>query len=237
MSGFRPCGLVPLFNHAQTVPSVVARLRQHVPDIVVVDDGSTDGGAAGIPAFPGLSVVRHPVNRGKGAAVRTGLAHARAAGFTHAVQVDADDQHDVDDVPRFLDLARANPGAVLAGERLFEGAVPRSSRFGRAFGMFWYRVETGPHPLTDTQCGFRVYPTDLLERIPVRGERMEFDVEVLVRAVWAGIPVLGVPTRVRYAPPGEHRSHFRPFLDNVLMTRLHARLTVLRGLRAIGLVR
>jgi len=237
VTAFRPCALVPLYNHADTVPSVVARLRAHLDDVFVVDDGSTDAGPAGIDPFPGLRVLRHPANRGKGAAVRTGLAAARLAGFTHVLQVDADDQHDLADVPRFLDLARANPDAVLAGERLFEGHVPRSSRFGRAFGMFWYRVETWPHPLKDTQCGFRGYPADLLERVPVRGDRMQFDVEVLVRSVWAGLPVLGVPTRVRYGAPGEHRSHFRPFLDNVLMTGLHTRLTVLRGLRALGLAR
>jgi glycosyltransferase involved in cell wall biosynthesis len=229
----RWCALVPLFDNGDTVAGVVARLLERLPHVIVVDDGSQDGGPDTLPDRPELTLVRHGRNRGKGAAVRTGIQTARALGFTHVVQVDADAQHDLDDIPRFLQASAAAPNAVLAGERIWDDNAPESSRFGHRFGMFWYRLETGGHPLSDTQCGFRVYPTDLLDRVPAQEDRMAFDVEVLTRSVLAGVPVIGVPTRVRYAPAGAHRSHFRPFGDNVAMSSLHARLTVRRWLAAL----
>lgn len=229
----RICGLVPLYDNGETVARVVAAMRAHLPTVVVVDDGSTDGGPASLPLEPGITLVRHAGNRGKGAAVQTGAATARRLGFTHVLQMDADDQHDSADIPVFLSACRADPTTVLAGERLFDENAPQSSRIGRRFGMFWYDIETRHHPLADTQCGYRVYPLSLFDALPPLGNRMDFDVEVLVRAVWAGFPVKGIPTHVRYGRPGEHRSHFRPFVDNVRMTWLHARLTLgalVRGL-------
>jgi glycosyltransferase involved in cell wall biosynthesis len=226
---FRICGLVPLFNNGDTVAGVVAALRVHVPTVIVVDDGSTDGGPSHLATHPdlrGLILVLHDRNRGKGAAVQTGVVRARALGFTHVLQMDADAQHDAADIPTFLAASHADPRAVLAGERIFDENAPGSSRFGRKFGMFWYDLETRHHPLTDTQCGYRVYPLALFDALPAMGPRMEFDVEVLVRAVWAGFPVRGIPTHVRYGRPGEHRSHFRPFRDNVRMTWLHTRLSL-----------
>jgi len=229
----RHCGLVPLFDNGDTVARVVVALRMHLPIVIVVDDGSTDGGPATVADLPGVTLVRHDRNRGKGAAVQTGIATARTLGFTHVLQMDADDQHDATDIPAFLAASRADPRAVLAGERLFDANAPSSSRFGRRFGMFWYDLETRHHPLTDTQCGYRVYPVALFDALPRMGSRMDFDVEVLVRAVWAGFPVQGVPTHVRYGLPGEHRSHFRPFGDNVRMTWLHTRLSLGALVRAL----
>lgn len=229
----RWCALVPLFDNGDTVADVVVRLLDRLPHVIVVDDGSRDGGPDTLPDRPEITLVRHGHNRGKGAAVRTGIRTARALGFSHVVQVDADAQHDLDDIPRFIEASANAPDAVLAGERIWDDNAPASSRFGHRFGMFWYRLETGGHPLRDTQCGFRVYPTDLLDRVPVRQDRMAFDVEILARSVLAGVPVVGVPTRVRYAPPGTHRSHFRPFSDNVSMSSLHARLTVRRCVAAL----
>ncbi len=233
----RWCALVPLFDNGDTVAAVVARLADLLPHVVVVDDGSRDGGPDTLPQGPQVTLVRHNRNRGKGAAIRTGIRAARTLGYTHVVQVDADAQHDLDDVPRFLATSNRHPDAVLAGERIWDENAPPSSRFGHRFGMFWYRLETGGHPLGDTQCGFRVYPTDLLDRVPAFSNRMAFDVEILVRSVLAGIPVLGVPTRVRYGAPGTHRSHFRPFGDNLRMSLLHARLTVRRWLTGLPGIR
>ena len=231
--GPRFCAIVPFINNHRTVAQVVDKVRAHLPDVIAVDDGSTDGSADTLEPFPGLALLAHEVNRGKGAAVKTGAAEARARGFSHVLQIDADDQHDADDIPRFLEAARERPEAVFAGERIFDEHVPGSSRFGRRFGVFWYRLETGFHPLADTQCGFRVYPLALFDRVRVGGDRMDFDAEVLVRAVWAGLPVIGVATRVRYFPEEERVSHFRPCLDNVLFSSLHCRLTILNGLRLL----
>lgn len=228
------CALVPLYDNRRTVDPVVCAVREHIPDVIVVDDGSSDGGAETIRPFEGLVVLRHERNRGKGAALKTGFEQARSMGFTHVLQIDADHQHDPDDIPRFLEAARTDPTALIAGERIFDDTVPGSSVFGRRFGVFWYRLETGGHPLTDNQCGYRVYPLSLFERVRVRGDHMDFDSEVLVRAVWAGLPVLGLPTRVRYFPEGERVSGFRPFLDNLRFSILHCWMTNAYVLIRIG---
>jgi len=228
------CALIPLHDNGRTVDSVVQRVREYIPDVIVVDDGSSDGGAETIQPFDGLVVLRHERNRGKGAAVKTGVEQARSRGFTHVLQIDADDQHDPDDIPRFLEAARADPTAVIAGERIFDDTVPGTSVFGRRFGVFWYRLETGGHPLTDNQCGFRVYPMALFDRVRVRGNHMEFDSEILVRAVWAGLPVHGLATRVRYFPEGERVSSYRPFLDNLRFSILHCWMTNAYLLMRIG---
>jgi len=222
----RLCAIVPVFNNAGTLDAVVGGVCRHVRHVVVVDDGSTDGGPWRLEPSDTLEVLTHDRNRGKGAAVKTGIARARELGFTHVLQVDADAQHDLDDIPRFIARARAGPETVFAGERIFDHSTPAGSRFGREFGMFWYRLETRGHPLADTQCGFRVYPLSLFERVHVDGDRMDFDVEVLVRAVWDGTPVEGVETSVRYFSGEDRVTHFRPFWDNVIFSWLHCRLTI-----------
>ena len=172
----RICGLIPCFNNGDTVGDVVEALLAHLDAVIVVDDGSTGGGPGALPPREGLTVVSHDQNRGKGAAVRTGMEQARAAGFTHVLQMDADGQHDTDDISRFVEAARRSPRTLFAGERIWDDNAPRSSKFGWSFGMFWYHYETDDHPLTDTQCGFRMYPLELLDRVTVLGDRMEFDV-------------------------------------------------------------
>lgn len=229
---FRICGLIPCFNNGETVGTVVAKMVLHLGNVVVVDDGSTDGGPASLQQRPGLTVLRHDHNRGKGAAVMTGMAWAKDHGFTHVLQIDADGQHDTDDIPRFAARAEQAPVAVVAGERIWDDNAPRSSRFGHKFGMFWYKLETGGHHLQDTQCGFRVYPVSVLDTLYLRGRHMDFDVEILVRSVWANIEVIGMPTKVKYEK--DHLSHFRPFWDNVLFTGLHTRLFTKRIISRVG---
>lgn len=225
----RVCGLIPLFNHGETVAGVAAALRAHLDRVIVVDDGSTDGGADRLPPDdPGLVVIRRSHNGGKGAAVKDGLRAARALGCTHVLQMDADAQHDPEDIPRFLEAGDREPGTIWTGERVFDADAPGRSRFGRRFGMFWWRVETGDRTLTDTQCGYRLYPLEGLPPLEDLGDRMDFDVEVLVRSLWRGTPVRGLPTRVHYGGPEHHRSHFRPFRDNLGMTWMHTRLCLAR---------
>ncbi|MEZ4256435.1 MAG: glycosyltransferase [Polyangiales bacterium] len=167
-------------------------------------------------------LVRRTRNGGKGAAVFDGLREARRLGFTHAVQVDADGQHDLDALVALLDAARANPAALVLGAPRFDETAPRARLRAREICKFWVDVETGRGIIEDPMCGFRVYPVDAALAAGVRGRRMEFDPEIAVRLVWAGVPVANVPVQVRYAANGE--SHFRPVEDNLRISWMHTRL-------------
>ncbi len=234
---FRLCAVVPTYDNPATLRGVVERLRSHLDDVVVVDDGSGAEGRAAVEAIgaEGLAhTVRRERNGGKGAAVKTGLSEARARGFTHALQVDADGQHDLADVPRFVEAARANPEALVLGAPVFDESAPRSRQVGRRITQFWVRIETGCDVIADAMCGFRVYPVDAALAAGARGQAMDFDPEIAVRLVWAGLPVINLPTRVRYLGPDEGGvSHFRMFRDNALISWMHSRLTARRVFRSV----
>jgi glycosyltransferase involved in cell wall biosynthesis len=234
----RLCAVVPTYDNPLTVRGVVERVRAHVPDVIVVDDGSSAPGRLAVEALArdGLArAVRLERNSGKGAAVKAGLRAARDLGFTHALQVDADGQHDVDDVPRFVEASRANPAALVLGQPVFDASAPASRRRGRLISRFWTDIETGGRRIIeDPLCGFRIYPLDAALRARARGDRMDFDPEIAVRMIWLGTPVVNLPTRVRYVPAEQGGvSHFRMFRDNVRISWGHARLSTLALLRAL----
>ncbi len=207
--------------------SVVRALAAHLP-VIVVDDGSRDE-TARVASVAGARVISHATNLGKGAALLTGLAAAREAGFTHLVSVDADGQHSADDLPALLDASRAQPEAIVVGARDFEVPnVPGSSRFGRRFSNLWVRLETG-EDLSDTQSGYRIYPVEATLGLEVPASRFEWEVCVLVFAAWAGVPLVDVPIGVFYPPPDQRVSHYRGFVDSARISWLHTRL-VTRGL-------
>ncbi len=232
MSEFRPCVLVPTYDNPATVRDVVLRARAHLADVVVVDDGSGPAGRAACEALAaeGLAHVIHRArNGGKGAAVKDGFRAARAKGFTHALQVDADGQHAIDDIPRLLDAACARPEALVLGRPEFDESAPKARRYGREITRFWTNVEAGGPVIGDPMCGFRVYPLDAAIAADARGDAMDFDPEVAVRMVWLGVPVVNVPTRVRYIPRAEGGvSHFRLVRDNALISWMHTRLMLTR---------
>ncbi|HEX3694682.1 MAG TPA: glycosyltransferase family 2 protein [Polyangia bacterium] len=231
---FHPCVLIPTYNNPLTIAAVVADARRHVGDVLIVDDGSGDDGRAAVDALAksgAARVTRRPRNGGKGAAVKTGFQAARDAGFTHALQIDADGQHDPADIPTLLRLAAARPAAAVLGHPIFDDSMPRGRRAAHGLTNFWTRVETGGPAVVDPQCGFRVYPLHAALAARARGDHMEFDIEIAVRLVWAGVPIINVPTRVRYLPAAAGGvSHFRPVGDNVAITLMHTRL-VLGSLR------
>ena len=219
---------IPVYNHAGALASLVRQCRERIADVLVVDDGSDDADVAALLAGSGATVLRHQENRGKGAALLAALAFARARGFTHLVTLDADGQHDPGDLPSFVEAIRRSPNALVIGVRDFGVAnVPASSQFGRSFSNFWIALETGA-VCADTQCGFRAYPVGLVSQLRLVGRRYDFEVEVLVRALWAGLPVVEVPVATYYAPPGERVSHFRKGLDNLRLTHAHAKLVLRR---------
>jgi len=228
MTEFRICGLVPTYDNPLTIRSVVERVRAHLADVIVVDDGSADPGRIAVEALgrEGLArVLRRSRNGGKGAAVKDGLRFAAELGFTHCLQIDADGQHDAGDIPRLLAASRARPDALILGQPVFDGSAPSLRRKARLISRFLTDLQTGKRVIQDPLCGFRVYPVQAANRISGCGDRMDFDIEIAVRMIWNGCPVVNVPTLVRYLTAAEGGvSHFRMFRDNLLISWAHTKL-------------
>ncbi len=222
---FAPCAIIPCYNHGATVGGVVRRLRALGLEVLVVDDGSDEATAAALRAVPEIHLIRQETNAGKGVAMARGLREAARLGFSHALQIDADGQHCVEDAPRFLEIARAEPDAVVCGQPEYDASAPRSRRYGRTITHFWVWLETLSFDISDALCGFRLYPLKptlaLLERVRI-APRMSFDIDIVVRLAWAGLPIRNVRTRVVYPPGGI--SHFRMLRDNLRISATHARL-------------
>jgi glycosyltransferase involved in cell wall biosynthesis len=217
--------VIPVYNHAGTLRDVVTRALDVCGDVLVVDDGSTDGSAEALKDLP-VRFIRHEKNRGKGMAILTAAQEAGRLGMSHIVTIDADGQHDPANVLQFVSVIRENPLAIVIGKRIFNNrTVPFSSRFGRAFSNFWLRVETG-YSLKDTQSGFRAYPVIILKWLKLHEKGYSFEVEVLVKAAWAWIALKEVDISVFYPEPDKRISHFRPFMDNLALTILNTRLTI-----------
>lgn len=221
----RPAVLIPTKDNVATLGDVVTRARQHGLPVFVVDDGSTDGSGDAARAA-GAQVITHPKNKGKGAALLTGMRAAAKLGHTHVICLDADGQHDPADIPAFAAAIESEPVAIFAGVRDLSTA-PGISRFGRKFSNFWIWVETGWH-VGDSQCGFRAYPIAPVLALAMSGGRYELEVEVLARALWTGVPVRDIPCFVYYPPRAERVTSFRPFLDNARITWMNALLVVER---------
>lgn len=206
--------VIPAFNHAGQLAAVISQAQAlHLP-IYVVDDGSTDETATVLAGFDGITVLRHPVNQGKGAALLTGFS-AAAASSDWALTIDADGQHRPADAAFLLAAAKSLPQRVIViGNRqgMNTEHVPWTSRFGRGFSNFWVWVAGGPR-LADSQSGFRLYPLPEALHFGVRARRYQFEVEVLVQAQQKGIGSIEVPISVVYQPKGERISHFRPWVD------------------------
>lgn len=225
----RPCLLVPCYNHGAQIGATLAVLATLELPCLLVDDGSEPATAAVLDRLVAehafITLLRLPRNQGKGAAVLHGIAAAESLGYSHALQIDADGQHDIDDVPRLLAMSRAEPDALVSGWPRYGDDIPKSRLYGRYITHFWVWVETLSLELKDSMCGFRVYPvaaTNALARRYRIGARMDFDTDVMVRLYWAGTPVRFLPTAVRYPVGG--LSHFALWRDNLRISWMHTRL-------------
>lgn len=222
------CAVIPVYNHGATVAAVHTQMAAQGLPCVLVDDGSEPGCAAvldTLAAQPRTHLVRRAVNGGKGAAVQDGLRAAAAFGYTHALQVDADGQHALHDAIAMAEASRAHPQAVICGAPVYGDDVPRSRLYGRWLTRVWVWINTLSMDIPDAMCGFRIYPLasvlPVIDRAGV-GRRMDFDIAILVRLHWRGVPMAWRPTRVTYPAGGV--SHFKGLRDNVLISRMHARL-------------
>jgi len=215
--------VIPVYNHGRTLRDVVTRCIKIHDRVMVVDDGSSDGGADTLEGLE-VDIIRHPKNLGKGVAILSAAKRALRSGMTHMVTVDADGQHDPEDLRHFIPELEAHPDAIIVGKRDFHGAyVPESSRVGRAISNFLLLTETG-RSLGDAQSGFRAYPIALFKHLNLRERRYSFEIEVLVKAVWAGIELREVDISIYYPSPAERVSHFHLFWDNLRLSLLNARL-------------
>lgn len=227
MSSPRACVLVPTYNNAATVETVLRAIQAAGErDILVVNDGSTDGTAAILARIDGITVITNDRNRGKGYSLRRGFEAALAKGFAYAITIDSDGQHAPGEIAKLRAAIAANPGAMIMGARDMSGAdVPGKSSFGNRFSNFWFRVETG-WKLTDTQTGFRAYPLAATCSFRAWTTRFEYEVETIVRLAWRDVPFVQVPVSVRYDFP-ERVSHFRPGKDFLRISLLNSVLVTL----------
>ena len=210
----RTAAVIPCLNCATTIAAVVAGVRRHVADILVVDDGSDDE-TGRLAREAGAEVLRHPQRRGKGCALQTGLAWARERGFTHVFTVDGDGQHVTDEMPVLLEASRADPAAIVLGERSRDGHdVSPIKLFGNRFANRWVEIASGRW-FEDTQSGFRIYPVAATLALGGHASHYGFETEALIRALRSGMPVVCRTVRVYY-PPAELRvSYYRPWVDTI----------------------
>ncbi len=214
--------VIPAYNNAATVRHVAAGCREQLDNVLVVDDGSEDADLRELLADLDVRVVRHPRNRGKGAALTTALEHLSRVGARFMITIDADGQHFPADIARLLPALDQDAVIIGAREEVV-GQMPARSRFGRRFSNLWVLAETA-EALSDTQSGFRAYPVAHLRELPLRCRRYDWEVEVLARAAWAGLELRSVPVRVRYPAAAQRHSSFRPVVDNARIALTHARL-------------
>lgn len=216
--------VMPTYNNAGTIAQVISDVKNYADDVIVVNDGSTDNTASILASIEGIKVIDYPKNKGKGYALKLGLAKAYEWGYRYAITIDSDGQHYADDIPVFIEKIEEKPDSLLIGARnLTADNMPSKNTFANKFSNFWYKVETG-EKLSDTQSGFRLYPLEKLQKIHLITRRYEFEVEIIVRAAWRGVNVENVPIKVYYPPVEERVSHFRPMKD---FTRISILNTVL----------
>ncbi len=228
-TAFKPCILIPVYNHELPLPNIMQRLDAYQLPCILVDDGSKESCAGVILSLSGLypwvQSIRLETNSGKGAALKAGLQLAQKQGFSHAVQIDADGQHDLNDIEKFLTAARLAPEAVIIGQPIYDDSVPKLRYYARYLTHVWVYINTLSLRIPDSMCGYKVYPVETCVKLILSvalEDRMAFDTEILVHLDWQGVPVVSIPTRVTY--PQDGLSHFRVWEDNLRLSLTHARL-------------
>jgi glycosyltransferase involved in cell wall biosynthesis len=224
------CIIIPVYNHQHAITQVIAKLKAYGLPCIVVNDGSSAQCTQVLHACAQqeaswLSLINRSQNGGKGAAVIDGFHAAINAGYSHAIQIDADGQHNTNDIPRFIDASQLHPDAMILGQPVFDESVPKNRLYGRRITNLWIAIHTLSLTIADGMCGYRLYPlaavnTLIHSRQIARG--MDFDIDSVVRLYWQGVNSINLPTAVRY--PIDGVSHFRLWQDNVMISKTHARL-------------
>lgn len=222
--------IIPNYNHHLVIEETILALQKFNLAIILVDDGSneeTEHVLAQIEAkYVSVTLLRRPQNGGKGAAMQTGLKEAVAQGWSHVLQIDADGQHDLNDVQRMLAQSKQYPNALISGQPIYDESISKGRYYGRFITHFWVYIETLSTDIKDSMCGFRVYPLNAYQNLMAAnvslGNKMDFDIEIMVKMHWQQVAIVFLPTKVHY--PENGLSHFHVFDDNVLISLMHTRL-------------
>jgi glycosyltransferase involved in cell wall biosynthesis len=226
----KTCLIIPIYNHEHAIGKLLNALQPFGLPCLLINDGSSAQCTAVLEDCAKqhadwLTLIHRAENGGKGAAMLDGFKAALHRGFTHAIQIDADGQHDVQDIPRFLALSRSQPEALIVGQPIFDRSAPKSRRYARQLTNLCIWMNTLSFAVADGLCGFRLYPLNAVQnlmRTTQIVQRMDFDIDILVRLYWQGITIINQPTKVIY--PIDGVSHFNMWRDNLSISKIHAAL-------------
>jgi len=218
--------LIPVYNHWKALHKILDVLQSFELDCILVDDGSDAETKLHLKSvcenFKTAKLITRKSNGGKGTAVMEGLKTAKNLGYTHALQIDADGQHDLSAIPTFLKAMQNNPSHLIAGFPVYDDSAPKARSIGRHLTNAWVVIETLSMSIKDSMCGFKIFPVDKCCDLIDDGfwtYRMGFDTEIFVRLYWAGVPFIFLPVNVFYF--NDNISHFRMFHDNLEISKLH----------------
>lgn len=223
------CIVIPVYNHHHKLAQLLTAINQYDLPVFLIDDGSEPSSQAQIKQianqFKNVELSQFIENKGKGAAVMAGMQLAYEKGFTHGLQIDADYQHDMQDISLFLERAKQHPKAIICGIPRYDESVNKKRYYARYLTHVWVWINTLSLDIKDSMCGYRAYPlASFMAQINRKkpGRRMSFDTDIIVRLFWRGIEVINVPTKVIYHQ--DVPSNFRMWADNWQITKMHATL-------------
>lgn len=225
---YRPCIIIPCYNHSALLAPLMKKLIDFQLPIIIINDGSNSENTSILQKIADdfeIHLFHHSKNLGKGATMLTGFQKAYELGYSHGLQIDADGQHNVEDIPKFIQLAKESPQTLISGLPIYDESIPKARLYSRYITHFWVWVETLSFSIKDSMCGFRIYPlkeVNSLIKSHYIGQYMDFDTEIMVKLYWHGIKVSFIPTKVIYPLTGI--SHFRMVKDNLLISWMHIRL-------------
>ena len=224
----RICVIIPTYNNANTLKSVIDGCLKWTSSIIVVNDGSTDHTLSILSEYSDkLSIISYTRNKGKGYALKKGFKYARSFGFNYAITIDSDGQHYPSDIPLFVEAISKKPNSLIVGSRNIAAKnMPSGNTFANKFSNFWFRIQT-LQSLPDTQTGYRLYPLNNIGSLWWLTSRYEAELELLVFAAWHGVKLIPIPIQVYYFPKSQRVSHFRPGIDFLRISILNTILCML----------